>query len=133
MESEKETRTEVSLTGKLLEIASWMTLAAIWFLVFINYEKLTTTIPSRFDNNCDAIAYANKTSIICLPIVISIVFFIITIVSRNLENFKNIINIQSIKNSNQNASSKKTLRYLKFIVCLIFLLVTMLVLESAKK
>ncbi len=133
MEFKKETRTEASLADRLLEIASWLISVAIWILVLLNYKKLPTTIQSHFDDNGDAITYANKASILWLPIVTTIVFFIIIIVSRNLENFKNIINIQSIKSSNKHASSKKTLRYLKLIVSVIFLLVTILVLENARR
>ena len=67
--------------GVVLEFAGWAVLAATWLYVLISYEHLPYIIPTHFNAAGQADAYGVKSAILMLPVISSVVFIVVTLVS----------------------------------------------------
>lgn len=67
---------------KVLSIAGYCLLLALWAMVLVNYGHLPETIPTHFNAAGDADNYGSKVSICVLPVVASILFIALTILAR---------------------------------------------------
>lgn len=88
MNTRKKKKTHIPLKpyrppryGVVLESAGWAVLAATWLLVLISYERLPYIIPTHFNAAGQADAYGVKSAILMLPVISSVVFIVVTLVS----------------------------------------------------
>jgi len=67
---------------KVLSIAGYCLLLALWAMVLLNYSHLPETIPTHFNAAGQADNYGSKMSLFVLPVVASILFVALTILAR---------------------------------------------------
>lgn len=102
---------------RLVEILAWLTLVIIWILVIVNYARMPDSIPTHYNAAGHADDYGDKSTIFLLPIIATVVFFVMTIVNQ----FPHIFNkTPSISTPESYSDATRMLRYLKFSIALVF-------------
>jgi uncharacterized membrane protein len=106
-----------SVTDRLIEILGWLMLIIIWVIVIINYAKMPDSIPTHYNAAGNADEYGDKSSIFLLPIIASVVFVVMTVISQ----FPHIFNkAASINTPPSFTDATRMLRYLKLAIALAF-------------
>ena len=111
-------------TDYILEVIGWLTLIAIWFWVFVNYQDLPSIIPTHFNGAGNVDGTGPKSTIIWLPIVASILFIGQTVLNK----FPHLFNyLSEITEENAEAHyqlSTRLMRYLKLFINILFFAIT---------
>ena len=107
----------------LLEAASWMGITSLWLLFIFNYKELPQIIPTHYNLKGEVDNLGEKSTLIFLPIVASIIFIGLSIVSRfpHLMNYPTTITIENVRAQYQ--ISTRLLRILKISIVIIFSLI----------
>jgi uncharacterized membrane protein len=105
---------------KGIEIFGWLILAGIWILTLTNYSNLPETIPIHFNGAGKVDGFGNKSNILTLPIVASILNISMTIVNYfpHRFNYPNSITTENVFKSYTNAT--RLVRILKLVVVILF-------------
>lgn len=108
---------KASRTDNVIEILGWLTLISVWIIVLTNYSKLPATIPTHYNAAGIADNHGDKTTIFLLPIIATVVFAVMTIISQ----FPHIFNkTASIQTPASYADAARMLCYLKLAIALVF-------------
>jgi uncharacterized membrane protein len=117
---------ELNKTDKTLEIIGWISVFGIWTLTLINYFGLPEIIPIHYNALGKADGFGNKSNIIALPIISTILFIGITFLNNYLllNKYPHMFNYPSEK-TEKNAlkhyiNTNRMLRVLKLVIVLIF-------------
>jgi uncharacterized membrane protein len=134
--SEKNNRPSIkihlTLFDKALELVGLILFIGIWILTFMNYDELPDIIPIHYNGLGEVDRYGEKSTILALPIVASVIFIGLTILNR----FPHIFNYP-IEITEQNALrnyrlATRLLRILKVIICLVFGMIILSTLNNIK-
>lgn len=120
--SEKRPKLKIVLTKAdlFLEVIGWGTLVTMWLLVILNYSNLPDTIPVHYNNEGVIDGYGHKSLIWMLPIVASILFVGMTILSKFPHIFNYMTTITQDNALRQYSITTRMIRYVKFILIIIF-------------
>lgn len=113
---------------KILETLGYLTLAAIWLSVIINYFDLPDQIPSVGK----ADQYSGRNSIFIFPIICTFLFLLVSLRGKNPEDF---INKVKITEENREALYRNQLNFIrvsKIMVSSLFLLISMKTTQLSK-
>ena len=124
-------RIELTVTDKAIEIIGWFALLAIWVLVISNYSNLPDTIPTHYNGVGNADGFGNKTNILILPIIASILFVGITIINKFPYIFNYPTQITEENALRQFTNATRMLRFMKFILVILFGLFTFKTIKGA--
>lgn len=109
-----------------LELLSMLILIVMWLLTIFVFIKSPTVIPTHFNASGIPDDYGNKSSILILPVIASLIFFGITWLNK----YPHILNYAStITEENahkQYSQATRMLRFLKLVVLLIFTILVLL-------
>lgn len=124
-------RIELTVTDKAIEIIGWFALLAIWVLAISNYSNLPDTIPTHYNGVGNADGFGNKTNILILPIIASILFVGITIINKfpYIFNYPTQITVENALRQYTNAT--RMLRFMKLILAILFGLFTFKTIQGA--
>ena len=131
---EKLPKIEFKLTKleKFLEIMGYLTLAALWLSVIINYFDLPDQIPIHFNGVGKADDYRGKNSIFIFPIICTFLFLVVSLRGNNPEDF---IYKVKITEENREALYRNQLNFIrvsKIMVSSLFLLISMKTTQLSK-
>jgi len=105
----------------------------MYVLVIYVFVELPQKIPTHFNVEGQPDAFGSKGNLLIMLVVATLLFAVITLVSRKKNNYKTV-NTLVANNRNQNEYIKTLFNFAKFLVTLSFLLVvTMIVSHSLPK
>ena len=124
-------RIELTVTDKAVEIIGWFALLAIWVLVISNYSNLPDTIPTHYNSVGNADGFGNKTNILILPLIASILFVGITIINKFPYIFNYPTQITEENALRQYTNATRMLRFMKLILVILSGLFTFKTIQGA--
>src|SRR5436305_5161277 len=125
MEMEARPKIELNLSrlDKSLETTSKIFLVVIWGLTLYTFLKSPTTIPTHFNASGQVDNYGNKATLIILPLLATIIYFVLTQINKHPRGFSYLIKITEDNAEKQYAIATKMYRFLKLAILLIFSLI----------
>lgn len=122
---------ELMVIDKAVEIIGGVALLTIWVLVISNYSSLPETIPTHYNGVGNADGFGNKTNILILPLIASILFVGITIINKfpYIFNYPTQITLENALRQYTNAT--RMLRFMKLIFVILFGLFTFKTIQGA--
>lgn len=115
---------ETTSTDKTLEILGWTFLFAIWIWTIENYTNLPDTIPIHYDGTGQADGFGDKSKLLNLPFIATLLYIVITILNQFPHIFNYATPITSDNILKQYTNATRTLRVLKLIIVVIFGIIT---------
>lgn len=130
----KRPRIKIPLNAfdKVLEIAGWIGVGAIWLLVKLSYEHLPDIIAIHYDATGTPDNFGGKGTLFTLPILATILYVGLTILNRFPHVFNYPTKITEENALMQYTSATKLIRWLKFAVVLLFSLIAYQTVRSSK-
>jgi len=131
---EERPKIKLELTGidKIIELFGWFSVLVIWVYTMVNFSKLPDTIPTHFNAMGEADDFGGKASILALPIIATIIFVGISILSRFPHIFNYPVNITKENAQRQYSMATRLMRYVNLITVLILGYITFSTIQSAK-
>ncbi len=125
METEERPKIKLNLSplDKSLEMTSKIFLVIIWGLIIYTFLKLPATIPTHFNALGQADGYGNKTTLVILPILATIIYFGLIQLNKYPHIFNYITKITDDNAQKQYTIATRLLRFLKLAILLIFSLI----------
>jgi uncharacterized membrane protein len=122
---------KLTAADKALEMLGWISLLAMWVLIFISYTNLPDTIPVHYNITGQADGFGRKGNIISLPIIATVLFVGLTILNKypHIFNYPASINADNAHRHYTNAT--RMIRFLKLVVVVIFGLIALQTIRSA--
>jgi len=123
----KETRPIISIepspADKVVEVLSWMVLAALWFLTIYNYQELPETIAVHFNVAGNPDRFDDKSTLFELPVIASVLFIVLTILCRFPQAFNYPVAITIANAAQQYRNGIRVIRGLKLSLAVVFLII----------
>jgi uncharacterized membrane protein len=120
--------TSTAIVERWTEMAAAAALAAAWIVCFAGYQNVPETVPSHFDAAGKPDAYGDKAIIFLLPIVATVVYVIMTLITG----FRSKLISRSGGTSARNYDeSKLILRLLKLMIILLLLYILVFTMKTA--
>ena len=118
-------------TDKIIEITGWIAVFGMWVLTVANYSELSDIIPTHYNGAGEADGFGNKSNILSLPIISTLIFIGLTVLNKypHLFNYPSEITKENALNQYTNAS--RMIRFLKFIIMIIFGLIIFKTIQNA--
>lgn len=107
-------------TDIVIEILGWGVMGFLWWLAASNYYSLPDTIPVHFNAAGEVDRMGGKTSILILPVVVTVLFIGLTILIRHPHNFNYPVKITGENAYRQYSNAVMLLRVLKLIIVVVF-------------
>ena len=120
-------------TAIVIEAISWFALGLLWIITLYNYTSLPESIPMHFNLAGKVDRYGDKSEILILPFVGTVLFFGMTILNKFPHIFNYLVEITTENALAQYQSATQMLRILKFVVILIFITITLLTIDVSKQ
>ncbi|MBN8836907.1 MAG: DUF1648 domain-containing protein [Sphingobacteriia bacterium] len=109
---------ELSKTDKLIESIALAGLLFMWLYVLYAFTKLPDTIPIHYNYHGKADNYGSKYVIFILPLVISALFLLLTILNHYPHKFNYLKKITEDNAMQQYKAATKSLRIVKLVIVL---------------
>jgi len=134
MNSGKRPKPQLKWTGfdMLLEVLGGLSLVGIWVLVLMYYAELPDTIPIHYNASGEADGFGDKTTLLSLPLVATVLFFGITVLNCYPHIFNYPVPITEENAQNNYLLATRLLRFLKLAVALIFALIVVQTIRYAQ-
>ena len=117
----------------VIEAISWCALGLLWVITLFNYTSLPESIPMHFNLAGKVDRYGDKSEILILPFVGTVIFIGITILNKFPHIFNYLVEITIDNALAQYQSATQMLRILKFVVILIFITITLLTINVSEQ
>lgn len=121
MEKRPRIMLDVDYSDRLLEIAAWAGVMALWALALYNFPHLPAQIPSHFNAGGEPDDYSGRGTIFFLPAVGTVLFAGITVLLRYPHLFNYPVEITESNAASQYANAVRLMRYLRLALVGIFL------------
>ncbi len=118
-----ELKIPLTTTDKIIEIIGVVFVLGLWILTLSNYADLPETIPTHYGINGKADAFGDKQSIFILPIVATLLYVLLSVVSKYPHTFNYIIEITPKNAEYQYKISTRMMRILKISIICVFMLI----------
>lgn len=125
MKSRPKLKLKLSTTDKILEALGWGSVLIIWGLTITNFSNLPDTIPIHYNGAGQADGFGDKSNILGLPIIATILFLGLTVLNRFPHIFNYTTEITKNNALQQYTYATRMLRILKLIVVIIFGLIVL--------
>ncbi|SFV30853.1 DUF1648 domain-containing protein [Thermoflavifilum thermophilum] len=123
---------KLRMADKVLEIAGWILLIALWWMVIAHYHRLPETIPVHFDAMGHANKLGKKWMIWTIPSVTTVLFIGLTVLNQYPHLFNYPTRITDENAYTQYTLATRLIRYLKTILVFIFGLMEYQLIKSAE-
>ena len=125
MNKRPKIKLKLTKTDKILEIIGWVILFGMWIFTLTNYSELPEKIATHYNIFGKADSYGKKGTIFFLPILSTILFVGLTILTK----YPHVYNNYPIEITKENAefqykNANRMMRLLKISVLIIFLIIT---------
>jgi uncharacterized membrane protein len=131
MSNRPKIKLNLTTTDKLIELAGWLGLIAIWILTVSNYEALPETIPIHYNAAGEADAFGDKWTILTLPVIALILFVGMTILNRYPHIFNYPITITQENALKNYTLATRLIRFLKLVIVIVFGLIVIKTIQTA--
>ena len=131
MEVRPKIKLELTTADKAFELVGWLSIAAVWILTIKSYNNLPDTIPIHYNTLGQADGFGGKSNILTLPIIATILFVGMTILSKFPHIFNYPINITNENALSQYTNATRLIRYLKLILVILFGLIAFKTIQNA--
>ena len=131
MENRPDIQPGFTRIDTIMEVAAWLFIIALWLVVVFFYEGLPQIIPTHFNAAGEVNDTGDKMVLFFLPVIGSLMFIAITVLSRYPRIFNFPVDITPENALRQYTNAVRMLRYLKFVIALIFLWITVVVMLKA--
>jgi uncharacterized membrane protein len=126
-----DTRPKVKLTfsplDARLELTGKIFLIVMWALTLYVFIKLPTTVPIHFNASGKPNKYGSKLTILLLPIIATIIFFVLTWLNKYPHIFNYMTKITADNAQRQYTIAKRKLRFLKLAIPIVFSLIILFI------
>jgi len=131
MNERPKIKLELTATDKAFEILGWIFILAVWVLTITNYTNLPDTIPTHYNGAGQADGFGGKESILALPLIATVLYVGLTILSKfpHVFNYPTNITVDNALRHYTNAT--RMIRFLKFIIVVIFGLISLQTIRNA--
>ena len=127
MKNRPRLKLELTTTDKVIEVLGWTVIIGTWVMIFYNYSSLPETIPTHYNAAGEVDGYGNKSHIIALPVVSTILFIGLFVLNK----FPHIFNYPTtITEDNAHQLYTKTTRLIRFLNLAIAVVFGMIVFET---
>ncbi|WP_018611653.1 DUF1648 domain-containing protein [Segetibacter koreensis] len=123
IEARPKVKLNLSPVDKSLEMTSKIFLVVIWGLTLYTFLKLPTIIPTHFNASGQVDSYGNKKTLIILPLLATIIYFVLTQINKHPRGFTYLIKITEDNAEKQYAIATRMYRFLKLATLVIFSLI----------
>ena len=120
MDKNPKIELQLNQTDKILEIIGWVAVFGIWVLTIANYFELPEIIPTHYNEAGEADGFGNKSNILALPIISTLLFIGLTILNKRPHVFNYPSEITKENALFQYTNATRMIRFLKIIVMIIF-------------
>lgn len=110
----------LALTDKVMELLGILILIAFWAYTLLNLKHLPEVIPTHYRGNGVVDGYGSKWTIISLPIIGTLLYFGLTLVSRYPHKMNHFVTITEANASKQYAIITRMFRVMKIAILLVF-------------
>jgi uncharacterized membrane protein len=125
MKKEQRPRLQIEPTpgDRIMEFAGWMMLALLWTITLWDYRGLPGEIPVHFGASGKADGFGNKSNLLMLPILGTVMYIGLTLLGRipHVYNYPGKITPENALR--QYTKATRMIRVLKFIIVLVFTLI----------
>lgn len=132
MKKKPNVRPVLSTTDKTIEFLGWLSILVIWSFTTTNYINLPDTIPTHYDASGQADEFGGKATILILPLVATVMFAGLTIVTRLPRVFNYQAGTTKEDAHRQHTIAAKVIRYLKFMIVVIVGVITFYIIQTSK-
>lgn len=123
MEIRPKIKLTLSLLDKKIELTGKIFLVFIWALTIYTFLKSPTTIPTHFNASGQADDYGNKVTLLILPILATIIYFVVTQLNKHPHVLNYMTEITEDNAEKQYTNATRMLRFLKLAILIIFSLI----------
>ncbi len=123
MNRPKKIKIKLTKLDKIVEIAGWAIIIAIWLLLWLHYFDLPEEIPTHYNIHGKADAYGAKYNLFFLPIIATILFVSITILNRYPHIFNYPTPITKENALRQYTLATRLIRGTKLLTSILFLII----------
>lgn len=120
MNERPKLKIQLTTSDKVLEMIGWTSILAIWVLTITSYSTLPATIPTHYNGAGIADGFGGKSSILALPIIASILFIGMTILSKFPHTFNYLTDVTANNALRLYTDATKMIRLLKFVIVMVF-------------
>ena len=120
METRPKINVSLSLLDKILESTGKLLIIIIWGLTLFVIFKLPAVIPTHFNALGQPDDYGNKLTILILPFIATLLYFVLTKLNLHPHTFNYINSITEENAEKQYAIATRMLRILKTAILIIF-------------
>jgi uncharacterized membrane protein len=131
MNKNPKIKLQLTKTDNILELLGWVAICGIWTLTLLNYFELPEIIPTHYNGAGKADGFGNRTNILTLPIVSTILFIGMTILNKYPHIFNYPTEITDKNALHQYNNATRMIRYLKLIIVIIFGLIVFRTVQNA--
>ncbi|NNK18988.1 MAG: DUF1648 domain-containing protein, partial [Maribacter sp.] len=111
---------ELNKSDKIIEIVGWIGVCGIWVLTLITYSKLPETIPIHYNASGEVDGYGDKTNILALPVIATVLFLGLTVLNKFPHLFNYPFSITENNALKHYSSATRMIRLLKFAIVVVF-------------
>lgn len=113
-----------TITDKILEVAGYIALVALWILVTVYYQRMPEIIPIHFKMDGEADGYGEKGNLFLAPAICTLLFIFMAYIQSKPHKF----NYGMAEITPQNAeklynAGSRFVRFMKLDICLVFLII----------
>ena len=119
MKDRPKLKLDLTTTDKIIELTGWAALVGIWILTLLSYPTLPETIPTHYSGAGEADAFGDKTSILALPIVSTILFLGMSVLNKYPHVFNYLNEITEENALAQYTTATRMIRFLKLVIVII--------------
>ena len=109
-------KSRLTTINKVIEIAAWAILLAIWIVTLLNYSSLPNKIPIHFNPEGVADGFSGKVSILIWPALATVLCIGLTLLARLPHIFKYPIEITQENAATLYARTSKTAGYISLTI-----------------
>jgi uncharacterized membrane protein len=121
---------KLSATEKLVEVAAFASLISIIFFTLFYWGRLPERIPTHFNFTGQPDAYGGKVSILFIPVVITFLYALLTILSSFPHAFNYMYEITEENAKRQYESARSMMCWLKLETVLLFAYIQLSIIRS---
>ena len=120
MDKRPKIELQLNQTDKTLELIGWFAVFGIWVLTVANYSELPDIIATHYNGTGEADGFGNKSNILSLPIISTLMFIGLTVINKYPHLFNYPSEITKENALHQYTTASRMIRFLKFIIMIIF-------------
>ena len=120
----------LTTTDKMIEFLGWIALVGIWMLALFNYSALPETIPIHYNAAGEADGFGNKSHVLTLPIIATVLFMGLTFLNKFPHKFNYPTKTTTENALHQYTNATRMIRILKLVIVVVFGLIVLKTIQN---